>query len=387
MSTPTILHLTGMGSSKLGGLERYFLALIRRCNQSGYRTVLQYETLPRSAEYLQSLRELGAEVVTLGTQVTMLETVRRVAHLIRTYRPETVQTHFVGPWVHLVTPTIARQLGTQRTVALIHSATFLRRLSPRRFGLAGFDHVLGVSEAITAELLGAGLPRNVATTHRLGLLDSEEGSAALRARFRQELGLVEPAVVLGCIGFDAEVKGLDLLLGAVARLAPQRPSLQLVLVGVDPARSELPRLAERLGLADRVRWPGIQDCAYRLLNAADLYVQPSRSEGIPLAVMEAMALRLPVVATRVGGLPEAVVDGVTGHLAAEPTVEAVAAALEKALSRSAEWHVQGDAGRARFELLFRGEASVETLAQRYLCAAAACSPGPGVLPGPERIAH
>ena len=382
MASRTILHLTGMSSTKLGGLERYFVALARRCAASGYRTVLQYETLPRSAEYLRELRDAGASVVTVGLAADMLETVRRTSALLAEHRPEIVATHFVTPWVHLSLPVLARQHRVRRTVALVHSTPNLKRYSPRRFGLSGFDHVLGVSDSVARELRAAGVPEGRVRRHFLGLFD-HEASSELRRALRAELDLPEPATVLGTLVFDAPVKGVDLLLEAFARVAPGRPELRLLVVGVEPSRSAMPALAGRLGIADRVRWAGIRDEGYRLMNAADLYVQPSRSEALAFAVLEAMALRLPVVATPVGGIAEVVEDGVTGFLARRPSAEAIAEAIERALARSAEWAVLGDAGRRRFEADFRGEASVDALANRYL----GLPPAPAAAAAAERQAR
>src|SRR5688572_28462531 len=109
-------------------------------------------------------------------------------------------------------------------------------------------------------------------------------------------------MVLANIAFDAAFKGVDLLLEAFQSVRAAKGDVYLIQVGIDPVTSQLPWTAEQLGIDPYVRWVGTRDTGWRLLQAADIYVQPSKfGEGLPLAIMEAMALRLPVVATHVAG--------------------------------------------------------------------------------------
>ena len=133
------------------------------------------------------------------------------------------------------------------------------------------------------------------------------------------------------------------------------------------SRPALEALALAGGVAERgrIHAAGILDDARLILHAADLYVQPSRSEGISLAIMEAMDRGLPVVATPVGGIPEAVLDGTTGLLASSPTPAALAQALERMLAEGSRWPAMGQAGRMRCRSLFSGEQSVRDFVARY----------------------
>ena len=127
----------------------------------------------------------------------------------------------------------------------------------------------------------------------------------------------------------------------------------------------LPDLAARLGMSDRVHWAGIRDEGWRLLAGADLYVQPSREEGIGLAILEAMALGLPVIGSRVGGIPEAVAHGRTGYVVEPADPEQLAVAIERLLSSPSTMREMGQAGRDRYLELFSGEASVTAIANMY----------------------
>lgn len=128
---------------------------------------------------------------------------------------------------------------------------------------------------------------------------------------------------LGAVGRLDPVKGHDVLLRALARVAGAR----LTIVGSGGWREHLVRLADDLGVTDRVRFAGWVEEPRRLLASYDVVVLPSRSEGYPLTVVEAMLAARPVVATRVGAVPEAVRDGETGLLVDPGDVDGLAAAL------------------------------------------------------------
>ena len=151
------------------------------------------------------------------------------------------------------------------------------------------------------------------------------------------------------IGRLARVKGVPLLLDALARLAPDHPDLRLTLVGDGPDRVSLQAEAEALGLAERVQFTGLL-CAAEVaeaLAAHDALVLPSFAEGLPVVLMEALASRLPVVATQVAGIPELVRDGETGLLVPPGDAEALAAAIARLLADPDLCRRMGEAGRAR----------------------------------------
>ena len=129
MSNRTILHLTGMGSTKYGGLEHYFLELVSLCRQKGYHTVLQYEQLPQSPAYLAGLKRLGVEIITLNTRARLDQSIRGITSLIRSVRPNILQTHFLTRKIHFGVPIIARALGVPKVIAMVHSMQGLKRNS------------------------------------------------------------------------------------------------------------------------------------------------------------------------------------------------------------------------------------------------------------------
>jgi len=181
----------------------------------------------------------------------------------------------------------------------------------------------------------------------------------------------EGAVRLVFVGRLVRQKGLDVLLSALARL-PESACFELTIVGDGPLRRDLTERALRLGLGERVRfagWVGREDMP-GTLRQADAFVFPSRDEGMPNAVLEAMASGLAVAATRIAGNEELVVDGVTGFLVPPDDPAALAGALARLVGdRNLCWRL-GAAGREKVAR----EYSWRVVAEAYL---ALCRPAAG----------
>lgn len=160
------------------------------------------------------------------------------------------------------------------------------------------------------------------------------------------------------------VKGVDVLLKAWA-LLPDRSRLELVLVGDGPQRAELERFVADNGLGDSVVFAGWTSNVRPALREADVYVQPSLNEGLPNSVLEAMAARLPVVATRVSGNEDLVREGVNGYLAPAGDPRALAEALGMALATPAALERMGEASRRFVEETYGAERVLGLLEAAY----------------------
>ncbi|WP_209425027.1 glycosyltransferase family 4 protein [Pararhodobacter sp. SW119] len=173
---------------------------------------------------------------------------------------------------------------------------------------------------------------------RCGVEPARYGDAP-RARFDQRVLF---------IGRLAAVKGVPLLLEAFARVAAVYPNARLTLVGDGPERAMLESLAMTLGLTETVHFAGYrsQEEVKALLNEADMLVLPSFAEGLPVVLMEALASRIPVIATQVAGVSELVRDGETGLLVPPGDVNGLVEALDRLLADPSLCRRLGEAGRA-----------------------------------------
>lgn len=249
-----------------------------------------------------------------------------------------VQSHFWAAAVRAQAPA---------AVATVHSSTrmehpgalkggvygWLERLSLRRF-----DQLVTVSLFLVDELRGFGIPAGrisrVPNGINASVLTPAERAAARQA-VRDELGIPQGAPVIGAVGRLEPAKSIELLLAAVERLRKARPELRCVIAGTGSQEKELKILAQALGLDGQVVFTGFRADIPLLLAAIDIFALPSRTEGIPYALLEASSAGLPIVASRVGGVPEIICDGKAGLLVEPGQVEVLAAALERLLREPA----------------------------------------------------
>ncbi|GIT89246.1 glycosyltransferase family 4 protein [Roseobacter sp. OBYS 0001] len=150
------------------------------------------------------------------------------------------------------------------------------------------------------------------------------------------------------------VKGVPLLLDAAAALRARHPDARITIVGDGPHREQLEAQVARLGLGEMVKFLGYrsQDAVADLLAEADMLVLPSFAEGVPVVLMEAMAARLPVIASQVAGVGELVEDGVSGHVIPAGDTQTLIARMDRLLSHPEVCAQMGKAGRAKVEADF-----------------------------------
>lgn len=182
-----------------------------------------------------------------------------------------------------------------------------------------------------------------------------------RNHVRAGWNIPDDAVLVGTVARLEKQKGIADFLNAVAILAPQRPAARFVVVGEGPLRDALTAQARDLGIADRVLFAGWRDDVAAVMSALDVFCLPSLWEQFPFSVLEAMAASRPVVATRVDGVPEAVVDGETGLLVPSRDTGAMAAALLRVVDSADLRTRMGAAGRARVTEAF----SIDEMIRKY----------------------
>ncbi len=184
---------------------------------------------------------------------------------------------------------------------------------------------------------------------------------------RMALGLEESDILVAVVANLKPVKGHAYFLEAFATLVRDFPRFVAILIGDGPLLGELQEQANRLGIAQRVRFLGQREDVPHLLAAADLFVLPSLWEGLPVSILEAMASAVAVVATNVGGVGEIVVNGKTGLLVPPADAKALAHAMRRALSDAEARRRMGLAGRERVRRYFSAEAMVRRTEVLYEC--------------------
>lgn len=243
-----------------------------------------------------------------------------------------------------------RSIVKLRTGASVYQSRFHWRSLRLLFRalLRWHDRIIVVNTEVENWLVELGVSR-----HRISrvpnAVDGElyrKAAATERHDARLALRLPMHTAVVLCVGRLVRVKGVDVLLSAWSSLpARVRGEAILVIVGGGPARPDLDRLVDSLGIHDSVVMAGPQATVQEYYRAADLFVLPSRAEGLSNALLEAMASELPVVATSVGGARDVVQNGVNGILVAPDDAQDLSRALGALLDRRPEWNALGARGR------------------------------------------
>jgi len=230
------------------------------------------------------------------------------------------------------------------------------------------DGVVAVAGFVRqAELQESGIPASKVTVI-VNCIDFERYAnvePGSRARLRLDFGIPPGDFVIGFIGRFHPQKGIEVLIEAFARIAPDRPGLWLLLVGDGELRPRLRALSEASGGSARTIFTGAREDIPRILAALDLFVLPSLWEGLPLALLEAMAAGLPVVASDVGGVPEILVDGETGCLVPPRDPAALAAAILEFVDHPEIRQRLGAAGQQRVKESFSAQNLVARLTALY----------------------
>ena len=285
--------------------------------------------LPWKDAMVDPLRRLGAEVVCFEARgdLAILRSVGRVTEHLRRWRADLLHCHLPLSGV------VGRWAGWRADVPVVyteHSVQERYRLLTRRLNLATWrlqERVVAVSGEVAASIAlrkDSSTPvvvvPNGVDVERFDP-DRVDGEAV-----RRELGIPADAPVVGTVAGLRIQKGLHDWLAVAQAVLARRPDTRFLLVGDGPLCEELQTAAEARGLDRAVAFPGLRDDVRPYLAATDVYLMTSIYEGLPVALLEAMAMRRPVVATPVGGIPEVVRDGENGRLVAVGDVEAAAGA-------------------------------------------------------------
>jgi glycosyltransferase involved in cell wall biosynthesis len=283
-----------------------------------------------------------------------------LASVLREMRPDVVHLH--DP--HAVSAgMLARRLAGPRPLVATRRVDFALRdfLSRRKY--AACDRVIAVSEAIAGVLRRGGItPERIRVVYE-GVPDRPAqtgGREALR-----ELGIPEDAPVVGNVAALTGHKDQATLLAAAARVGIRMPEVRFLIVGEGELRGRLEALSRELGLERRCIFAGFRADLDRLIPAFTVFCLSSHMEGLGTSLLDAMAFGVPVVATAAGGIPEAVMDGLTGRLVPPRDPDALAAALVEVLADPARRAAWGRAGRQRFEERFTADRMVEATLAVY----------------------
>jgi len=348
-----------VGNAIVGGMENYVVRLVERLPRERYGISV---LAPFESPFTDRLREFGADVfITQVTDEPSWQSIQLASALIQSRAVDVIQSHL--PNAHVLAALAGRLTG-RPVLATVHGRA-MTTLDIEVQRLAG-THLAVVCRQSFFQALGVGIdPRlvhfvpNGVDVERFRPQHSRSG--ALRTRF----AIDADAPLVGFIGRLSAEKGPDLFLRAALSIRAQRPDAHFMLVGEGAMLKQLQVFASRFGIADAVHFAGSQDDMPAVFNELDVVVSSSLSEAMPLAVMEAMASGVPVVACKVGGIPDLVEHGVTGWLAPEGDYDELATRVVDLIVDDALRAAVGKAARARAVGRFALEQSVDATARLF----------------------
>lgn len=280
---------------------------------------------------------------------------RRLARVIRAARPDIVHVHSrrgADLWGGLA----ASIAGTPCVLSRRVDNPEARWQVALKYRL--YDHVITISEAIREVLLSEGLAPAKVSCVRSAVDASPYLASVDRAAFRREFHLPENAVVVGMVAQLIQRKGHGYLIEAVDGLHRNYPDLRVLLFGKGPLQAELEAEIARRGLGNIMFLAGFRTDLPKWLGGLDILAHPADMEGLGVSLLQASAAAVPIIASRAGGLPEAVVDGRNGLLIPRGDIAALGAALRKLLDDASLRRQMGEAGRTRILSEFSVDAMV-----------------------------
>ena len=351
-----VMHV--IRSLEIGGMERLVFELVQHRTQ-GTSSVL---CLERQGHFGNQLREAGVPIRVVGTKGNLANRLWRMQGQIADLKPDVLHCHNLLALTH---------------AGLLRSAKFAPRIVATKHGrsvpstkgggrvcrwLARRTRMVAVSLEIQQSLhqwcRSTRFPVSVIPN---GITAEAFRGRSHREPVRRMLGCKPHNFVIGIVARLAEEKDHQTLLKAFQQLNQERPETRLVIIGDGPLREPLEQLAANGGTAPSIRFLGERHDIPHLLSGLDVFALSSRTEGLPMTVLEAMAAGLPIVASQVGGVPAAVENGVTGWLVPAGAPLALAQALKFVAQDKHAAHEMGQAGRKKLEREF----SVSHTAARY----------------------
>ena len=286
----------------------------------------------------------------------------RVQRIVRALQPDLLHAMHLTSYGYLaarcgVRPTLSSVWGTDILEAPEWSPF---HLYIARHALAGADHVTATGLRLASATLRYAPRAKPVTVVPYGV-DLERFQPPARDAARNG------EVVIGSVGRLSIEKGLDVLLDAVARLQQSGVAVRAVLAGDGPLRAKLEAQAQQLGITSRVEFRGElpHEAVPDVLAELDIFVMPSKAEGFGVAALEAQAMELPVVASRVHGIPDVVRDGRTGLLVPPGNADPLASAIARLAGDRALRQQMGRAGRAFVQERYRWQDNVAQMERLY----------------------
>jgi len=334
-----------------GGMKKHFLRLVKGLKSTGFDVLAVCNF---DLKIMEELESLGVNVYPFEIEDQFklskdIKAIVRLYHIIKFFKADVLHCHGFKAGI---IGRMACLLAGCPCVYTIHNFLPVKSLSRHKLiffsliekVLSGFTYaIIAVSQALKDDLVKqVGL---IADKIRVVYCGIDEVEAPAAENIRRQWGISADALVVGSIARLVPLKGLDYLLEAFSTVHKKTQSIKLLIVGDGPYMQALRSKASVLNLNEKVIFTGFIENIADYLEAIDIFVLPSISEGLGISALEAMMAGKPVIATRVGGIPEIVHDRVSGHLVEPSNAEQIAQAILYFASNPEIMKMYGSNGR------------------------------------------
>ncbi len=312
-----ILHVMGARSTKWGGVENWLYNLIKTDSKNQY--IIVYDSQPACEEYVEALRNLNCEVVVIDTRgKKYIKNFIKYVRLIASVKPAALYFHFGESFK--LWALYAKLIGINKIFLVIHCEINRNNSQVKNIQQLGikarltflngwiyrlFNSIFCVSKAVLNQQISIfGNNGNFKLLY-LGTADIPSLSSSRLLKLKSNYHISDE-VILTTILFAVPFKGCDILIKSMEYI-PKAISYKLMIIGLDEYSQytiDMHKLAESLGVDDKIIWVGITNDVQQYLAITDIYIQPSRTEALSLAAVEAASNGIPIIGSDVGGLPE-----------------------------------------------------------------------------------
>jgi len=358
--------------SELGGAQQFILQFIKQAEKDAYDMSVAVGS-DGDGSLSRALIEIGIPVFVLSAlkrnlnPIYDIQAISQIKKLIQKLQPDTLmlgssKAGFIGAWAARTCqprPKVIYRIGgwTFNDPWPAWKKATWRMLEKVSAGWKDIIIVNNAHDLAQAKALGIKPRQNIVLIHNG--LNPYKINFLTREESRTQLVLPVSKKIVGVIANFYPAKGLEYLIEAAALI--EREDVMWCIIGDGDGRSALKKLIDSLGLIEKVLLVGRKENAAQYLNAFDLFVLPSVKEGFPWAVLEAMAAKLPVIATNVGAVPEIIEDGVNGYVIEPRNSEQIAERVTTLLDNQSRAQEMGIQGHQRILFAFNLETTIRQI--------------------------
>lgn len=321
-----VLYVTGMYSTKYGGLEKFNIELLKR----GIKLAVIYNNTPQPKTYYDDLKKLNANIYIV--QGNILQRSWQVFQIIYNEKPDIIHYHFgfvvyfLFLFVKFLYPK-KKQVLTQHC-EYIYTSPIMKFLT--KICYKSLDLIISVSKGVQEMLI-----EKIGNSKKfiVSYLGVSKGKI-LNPNLKKDLKIPANTLILTSIGFDVNVKGFDILAKAVKLVKEENtlPPFKIIIIGLNESENlKFQTFLKEQDVTNDFISAGIRNDVDDFLAFTDIYLQPSRTEAISLSIMEALMYGIPIIASKVGGVPEVCVNRYNGLLVEKENPTQLAQAIKELL--------------------------------------------------------